>query len=82
MSRKKAKEMETGGWSAGDTHQFLTDKAKAEADANRPGGRAAKGVNDGKGFVFVSHDSLAEQEQEASLVGPEQQVHCSDTGQP
>lgn len=62
-------EMETGGWAAdmsgkmgvsavsnGTTvPEFLTEKGTAQKDASSMIGRAAKGVNDGNGFVFISH---------------------------
>ncbi len=42
--------MEPGGWSS-----FLTAKARPAADASEVVGRSIKGINDGNGFVFISH---------------------------
>ncbi len=50
-----AEEMEVGGWSVSEIPAFLTGKSEAEADASKKVARAAKGVNDGNGFVFISH---------------------------
>jgi len=47
--------MEAGGWGPGDGKRFLTHKASTQADAANNIGRAARGVNDGNGFVFISH---------------------------
>ena len=44
-----ARPMEAGGWS------FLTDRSKAAADASEGVARSVKGINDGNGFVFISH---------------------------
>lgn len=44
--------MEPGGWASPD---FLTDKARPAADASTEVGRSVKGINDGNGFVFISH---------------------------
>ncbi len=59
MSGGGAGPMEPGGWLAGERREaqpvFLTEKSPADADASEGIGRAAKGVNDGNGFVFISH---------------------------
>ena len=47
-----ARPMEAGGWSAGG---FLTDRSTAAADASQGVARSVKGINDGNGFVFISH---------------------------
>jgi len=44
--------MEAGGWASPD---FLTERSEAAADASQGVARAAKGINDGNGFVFISH---------------------------
>lgn len=44
--------MEAGGWAA---PAFLTDRSTAAADASAGVARSAKGINDGNGFVFISH---------------------------
>ncbi len=48
-------EMEPGGWSSPDRPDFLTGKARPTADASEMVGRSVKGINDGNGFVFISH---------------------------
>jgi radical SAM protein len=44
--------MEAGGWVA---PSFLTGRSQAAADASTGVARSAKGINDGNGFVFISH---------------------------
>lgn len=44
--------MEAGGWAA---PEFLTSRSAAATDASREVARSAKGINDGNGFVFISH---------------------------